>query len=304
MAEDASSKKFLVSNFINFKMTNSRPVMEQYNDILDILGRFTQHKINMDEAIQVSCIINKLHPSWKDFKYTLKHQKDELTLVELGSHMHIEESPKVQDNDKPKGNNVVGPSVVNMVNHNNSFKKCGKPEHLKKDCKGGKVGNKANGPGINGSVDGSTNPLKGATMHSVGIIHEMTAPYTPQQNGISKRKNRVLKEMVNSMLSYSRLSQEFCGEAMFYVTEPNESVSINSIIESKDAIFDENIFSSVPRPSLRIPNETEDIGGSMVPEKVTEVKILNNSIQLGSCNAWFTSWGSSCDKKTCKQTQF
>ncbi|GJW13976.1 zinc finger, CCHC-type containing protein [Tanacetum coccineum] len=548
MAEDASSRKFLVSNFTNFKMTNSRPVMEQYNDILDILGRFTQHKMNMDEAIQVSCIINKLPHSWKDFKYTLKHQKEELTLVELGSHMHIEESSKVQDNDKPKGNNVVGPSVVNTVKHNNSFKyidnkgkckhqdtkadpnkkskvtyrKCGKPEHLKKDCKGGKVGNKANGPGINGSVDGSTNPLKdrcwfktyeslndgsilhigneltvlvhgrgcvdlrfssgkiisllnvlhvsnirknlvsssilnncgykqviesnkfvlskhgvfigfgylsnqmfwlniindniGSTfmstsklndsmiwhaklghvhfkriqdmfkdgliptfdmdtkkcktcmltkitkkpfqdvkhetkvlelIHSdlcdfhatpslgnkiyfvtfiddasrfcyvyllhtknealdkfkvfktkvelqkrslikrfrtdrggeymdtlyfqyVGIIHEMTAPYTPQQNGISKRKNRVLKEMVNSMLSYSRLSQEFCGEAMFYVTEPNESVSINSIIESKDAIFDENIFSSVPRPSLRIPNETEDIGGSMVPEKVTE----------------------------------
>ena len=28
MAEDASSKKFLVSNFTNYKMTDSRPVME------------------------------------------------------------------------------------------------------------------------------------------------------------------------------------------------------------------------------------------------------------------------------------
>ncbi|GJV46864.1 zinc finger, CCHC-type containing protein [Tanacetum coccineum] len=28
-------------------------------------------------------------------------------------------------------------------------------------------------------------------------------PYTPQQNGVAKRKNRALKEMVNSMLSYS-----------------------------------------------------------------------------------------------------
>ncbi|GKE40016.1 zinc finger, CCHC-type containing protein [Tanacetum coccineum] len=35
-----------------------------------------------------------------------------------------------------------------------------------------------------------------------------------------------------------------------------------------DAIFDENRFSSVPRPSLRIPNGTEDIGGSMVLEEV------------------------------------
>nr|GEW57766.1 zinc finger, CCHC-type [Tanacetum cinerariifolium] len=55
-----------------------------------------------------------------------------------------------------------------------------------------------------------------------------------------------------------------------YVIEPNESVSVNSIIESRDAIFDENIFSSVPIPSLMISNGTEDIGGSVVPEEVTE----------------------------------
>ncbi|GKA19540.1 hypothetical protein Tco_0699455, partial [Tanacetum coccineum] len=67
--------------------------------------KFTQHKMNMDEAIQVCCIIDKLSPSWKDFK----HKKKELTLVELGSHLRIEESLRAQDSDKPKGNNVVGP---------------------------------------------------------------------------------------------------------------------------------------------------------------------------------------------------
>nr|GEW32581.1 zinc finger, CCHC-type [Tanacetum cinerariifolium]GEW68537.1 zinc finger, CCHC-type [Tanacetum cinerariifolium] len=67
---------------------------------------------------------------------------------------------------KPKGNNVVGPSVVNMMEHNNSFRK---PEHLKKDCKGGKVGNKANGLGTNGSVDGSTNSLKGQNMFNKSL---------------------------------------------------------------------------------------------------------------------------------------
>ncbi|GKF19960.1 zinc finger, CCHC-type containing protein [Tanacetum coccineum] len=56
----------------------------------------------------------------------------------------------------------------------------------------------------------------------------------------------------------------------FYVIEPNDSVSINSIIGSIDAIFDENRFSSVPRPSLRIPNGIEDIGGSVVPKEATE----------------------------------
>ncbi|GKF64293.1 hypothetical protein Tco_0187741 [Tanacetum coccineum] len=105
--KDASSKTFLVSNFTNYKMTDLRPVMKQYNELLGILDKLTQLKINMDEVIQVSYIIDKLPPSWKDFKHTLKH-KEELTLVELGSHMRTEESLRMQDSDKPKGNNVAG----------------------------------------------------------------------------------------------------------------------------------------------------------------------------------------------------
>ncbi|GJY80777.1 zinc finger, CCHC-type containing protein [Tanacetum coccineum] len=62
----------------------------------------------------------------------------------------------------------------------------------------------------------------------------------------------------------------------FYVIEPNNSVLINSVIESNDAIFDENRFSSVPKPSLRI-NGTEDIGGSVVPE---EKEAINDEMDL------------------------
>ncbi|GKE85964.1 zinc finger, CCHC-type containing protein [Tanacetum coccineum] len=173
MAENASSKKFLVINFTNYKMINSRPVLEQYNELLGILRRFTQHKMNMDEAIQ-----------------------EELTLVELGSHLHIEEYLRVQDSDKPKGNNVAGPSVVNMVEHTNSSRyndnkgkrkhhdntrddpnkkakptcwKCAKTGHIKRDCKGVNVGNKANGSGTKGSVDGSSNSLKGQNIFNKSI---------------------------------------------------------------------------------------------------------------------------------------
>ncbi|GJX99431.1 zinc finger, CCHC-type containing protein [Tanacetum coccineum] len=42
--------------------------------------------------------------------------------------------------------------------------KCGKRRHLKKDCKAGKVGNRANGSSTKGSEDGSFNPLKGQSM--------------------------------------------------------------------------------------------------------------------------------------------
>ncbi|GJS86564.1 zinc finger, CCHC-type containing protein [Tanacetum coccineum] len=111
MAVDSSSKKFHVSNFNNYKMVDSRPVMEQYNELLRILRQYTQHGLKMDESISVLSIIDKLSPSWKDFKHTLKHGKDDLSLVQLGSHLRIEESLRVRDNDKGKGKEVGRPSV-------------------------------------------------------------------------------------------------------------------------------------------------------------------------------------------------
>ncbi|GJY52428.1 zinc finger, CCHC-type containing protein [Tanacetum coccineum] len=365
----------------------------------------------------------------KDFKHTLKHLKDELTLVKLGSHLRNEESLRVQDNDKPKRNNIAGPLVVNMVKHNNSSRyndnkgkrkhhdytradpnkkakltcwKCGKISHIKRDYKGVNVGNKANGSGIKGSVDGSSNSLKGATVYvcidrcwfktyeslndrsilhmgneSTTLVHRrgcvdlrlhivndnigsafmstsklndlilwharLGHVHFKRMQDMSKDglipafdidtkkflelihsdlcdlhatpslgnkkyfvtfiddasrfcyvylldtkdealdKFKVFKTEVElqqgSLMRRFRtdkggLSQGFWGFGvvgqLFYVIEPNESVSINSIIESRDAIFDKNRLSSVPRPSLRIPNSTEDIGGSMVPEEVTE----------------------------------
>ena len=47
-----------------------------------------------------------------------------------------------------------------------------------------------------------------------GIIHETTALYSSQQNGIVERKNRMLKEMMNAMLTSSGLPQNLWGEAL------------------------------------------------------------------------------------------
>ncbi|GJS07785.1 RNA-directed DNA polymerase, eukaryota [Tanacetum coccineum] len=116
MAEDASATKFLVSSFMNYKMVDTRPVMEQYHEMLRILGQYTQHNLMMDEAISVAVIIDKLPPSWKEFKHSLKHKKEELNLVQLGSHLRIEEELRNQELDSsPKGKNQIGSSSVNMV---------------------------------------------------------------------------------------------------------------------------------------------------------------------------------------------
>ena len=47
-----------------------------------------------------------------------------------------------------------------------------------------------------------------------GIERELTTAYTPQQNGVSERKNRTLINVVLAMLSHAKLPKVFWGEAL------------------------------------------------------------------------------------------
>ncbi|XP_062161935.1 uncharacterized protein LOC133868960 [Alnus glutinosa] len=80
LLEDATSKKFLASKFMNYRMVDARPIVEQFNEILHILSQFGQHNMKMDEEIAVSSIIDKLPPSWKEQRKILKHKKEEITV--------------------------------------------------------------------------------------------------------------------------------------------------------------------------------------------------------------------------------
>ena len=47
-----------------------------------------------------------------------------------------------------------------------------------------------------------------------GIIHQSSAPYTPQQNGLAGRKNRTLVDMVNVVILSAKLPFNLWGEAL------------------------------------------------------------------------------------------
>jgi transposase InsO family protein len=47
-----------------------------------------------------------------------------------------------------------------------------------------------------------------------GIIHEVTAPYTPQHNGLAERRNRSILDMARSMVKQKNLPKRFWGEAV------------------------------------------------------------------------------------------
>ena len=47
-----------------------------------------------------------------------------------------------------------------------------------------------------------------------GIISQLSSPRTPQQNGVSKRRKKIILDMVRSMLNYSSLPESLWGYAL------------------------------------------------------------------------------------------
>ncbi|GKD01392.1 retrotransposon protein, putative, ty1-copia subclass [Tanacetum coccineum] len=51
-------------------------------------------------------------------------------------------------------------------------------------------------------------------MKSCGVVSQLTLPNTPQHNGVSKRRNRTLLDMVRSMINLTTLPKSFWGYAL------------------------------------------------------------------------------------------
>ena len=54
----------------------------------------------------------------------------------------------------------------------------------------------------------------GEILRRWGILHERTAPYCPQQNGVAERANRTIVEKARCMLKFSKLDDTFWAEAV------------------------------------------------------------------------------------------
>ncbi|XP_077215670.1 uncharacterized protein LOC143850297 [Tasmannia lanceolata] len=80
LSENGGAKKFVVSHFLNYKMTDDKLVVDQVHEIQHIISQVHQQEVNLDDTVIIPSIIDKLPPSWKDFRKDLKHKKEEMTL--------------------------------------------------------------------------------------------------------------------------------------------------------------------------------------------------------------------------------
>ncbi|KAK2404761.1 putative mitochondrial protein [Trifolium repens] len=49
----------------------------------------------------------------------------------------------------------------------------------------------------------------------MGIVHQLTVSYTPEQNGVSERKNRTVMEMARCLIAEKKLPKSFWAEAVY-----------------------------------------------------------------------------------------
>ncbi|CAL2235342.1 unnamed protein product [Prunus armeniaca] len=88
--EDAGMKKFIVGRFLDYKMVDSKTVISQVQELQLILHEIHAEKMELSEYFQVADVIEKLPPSWKDFKNYFKHKRMEMRLEDLIVRLRIE----------------------------------------------------------------------------------------------------------------------------------------------------------------------------------------------------------------------
>ncbi|GJZ76306.1 pol polyprotein [Tanacetum coccineum] len=135
--EDAGTKKFVVARFLDYKMVDSKSVVSQVQDLQVLLHDIHAEGMTLSETFQVAAIIEKLPPSWVEFKNYLKHKRKEMSVEDLVVRLRIEEDNKLAQKDTYTPESAK----ANMVEHAGSssrFNSKGNKKDKRKNDKKGK----------------------------------------------------------------------------------------------------------------------------------------------------------------------
>jgi len=108
--DDAGILRFTSHSFNKFMMIDSKPINEQIHEFQDFIRHLQSKGNNFTDDFKVSCLIDKLPPSWSRFAGDLRHKQGNLTLIEALKAIRIEDQHR--QNSKAK---VKMKAKVNLV---------------------------------------------------------------------------------------------------------------------------------------------------------------------------------------------
>ncbi|GKC16321.1 reverse transcriptase domain-containing protein [Tanacetum coccineum] len=316
--------------FDNFKgcacsdYPDARVVGGKYNGSNQTQSKVGERRLHLQRTHTKHCLLRG-----RIFKHSLSHGKDDLSLVQLGSHLRIEESLREQKSDNCKGKEVARPSV-NMMKEGGKNKK---PNKTKERNVVSRITTVVLVPtrNLNWNV-GSVAKLVTLIQLRSGLIlvpQPMFVKIVAGLRHMNPWEERYVPLLVNDHFAHVSWKKESRAVAMipnpkrktlgekgidcifvgyaehskayrFYVIEPNDSISINTIIETRDAIFNENRFSSIHRTKDIIPNSDESQGdehSNNVPSETLEPHSSSTSGWVFLLGGGAISWASK--KQTC-----
>ena len=155
--EDAGAKKFVLSKFLKYIMVDTKTIMKQVDELQVLIHELHLEGCLINDHFQVGAIIEKLPPSWNDFKIYLKHKRREMTMEDLILRLRVEEDHRKGDkNEAPiieaKANMAEGKTSIQKFQKSKGKKRAAYPHAPKgkdfKKIKGscsvyGKLGHKA-----------------------------------------------------------------------------------------------------------------------------------------------------------------
>ena len=153
--EDAGAKKFVIGKFLKYNMADTKTVIKQVEEIQVLIHELHAEGCAISEQFQVGSIIEKLPPSWRDFKVYLKHKRREMTMEDLILRLRVEEDHRKGDSVDGARANVIesepstkqkfqkfkGKKMSKLKPKGKDFKKikgncwvCGKAGHKAQEC--------------------------------------------------------------------------------------------------------------------------------------------------------------------------
>ena len=102
---------FLGMKFFEFKMFDNKSIMEQVDELLVLVSRLKDFKIEVFEQLQVAAVIAKLPTTWNDYRKKLLHTFEDFSIDQLMKHIRIEEENRSREN---KNASEFGSKVNNI----------------------------------------------------------------------------------------------------------------------------------------------------------------------------------------------
>ncbi|XP_062020916.1 uncharacterized protein LOC133737363 [Rosa rugosa] len=112
--DDAGIDRFTVSTFNSYKMVEEKTVSVQIHEFKDLLRKVESKGTKFTEEFKVSCLIDKLPPSWSNFAKSLRHKHGELTLTKVFNNLRVDEKHRLEEQIEE------GKSKVNLVENSNN----------------------------------------------------------------------------------------------------------------------------------------------------------------------------------------